>query len=155
MSSEPQEGSGPAWPVLDGVFVAGARAQTWALACPPATVLCLRRRRPQLSDYPARWQQDLVLLHWPLTYWQTDQPVQRLHTTVELVAALPKPLVAHCALGLDRAGMVALAVLVNSGLPLSQALDRYRCRGVRLPEDAAMAVLTQFAHPQAEGRTWR
>lgn len=152
MSRGPEDGSDPAWPVLDGVFVAGAHARTWALVRPPTTALCLRRRRPQLSDYPPQWRQGLALVHWPLTYWQTDRPVQQLQTAVELVAALRAPLVVHCALGLDRAGMVALAVLVSSGLLLPQALDHYRSRGVRLPEDGAMAVLTQFAHNQAERR---
>ncbi|MFE5868793.1 tyrosine-protein phosphatase [Streptomyces roseifaciens] len=149
---------GAAWPVIAGkAFVAGAQVSQWALPCFPSAVVCLRRRPPQAADYPAEWR-GLTVWHLPLTYWQDGpvaDPVARLRTVVEAVCRSGKPVVVHCALGLDRAGIVALALLLSSGLPLPQALQRYRMRGVRLPDNEAMCVLRQFAAEQERGRDCR
>lgn len=143
-----------AWPVIPGrLWIAGAQVASWNLPVPPATVLCLRRRVPLPVDYPESWRRrGLLMYHLPLRYWEDNHPHQVLRAAVDLIAVAHPPIVAHCALGLDRAGIVALAVLIASGLTPRQARHRYHARGVRHPDDQAMKVLARFVADQEGDR---
>jgi hypothetical protein len=148
------EQSVAAWRVGEQeVFVAGAAVAAWALPRQPATVVCLRRRAPETGDYPLQWRRHgLTVVHHPLSYWCTRTAVDALRSGVDAVRAAVHPVVSHCALGLDRAGLLALAVLISSGLTLTRSLELYRTRGVRLPDAEAMAVLHVFARETWQGQ---
>lgn len=128
-----------------GLHVAGACPEDWGLPRPPHTVVSLRRRAPRLADYgPLR---PAVLLHRPWPYWQLPDPVGVLDSLVTEIAAAAEagPVVVHCALGLDRAPVAAMAVLLHVGHTRPQVLARYARRGVRLPRPDALDQLTAYA----------
>ncbi|MFG2697209.1 tyrosine-protein phosphatase [Kitasatospora sp. NPDC048407] len=154
MTSHTPAGSEPArpWQVLPGFHISSA-ATARTLPEQPATVLCLRRRPPQPGDYPATWAAPPAtdIRHLPLPYWD-ETALPRLHQAVHTVQHSPHPVLAHCLLGLDRAGLLALAVLIARGDTPDQALARYTDRGVRLPDGQAMNLLTRYAHTLTERR---
>nr|WP_255519057.1 tyrosine-protein phosphatase [Kitasatospora sp. SID7827] len=76
----------------------------------------------------------------------------RLRRAVHAVQHSRRPLLAHCLLGLDRAGLLALAILTASGDTPAQALTRYAERGVRLPDGQAMDLLTRYTRTLKERR---
>jgi hypothetical protein len=140
----------PVWAVLPGCLDIASADGLPDVPYVPATVLCLRRRPPHTSDYPAAWN-STAIQHLPLTYW-TDDALPRLHQAVHLALACPGPVLAHCALGLDRCGLLALAVHVYRGASLAGALSHYRARGVRLPEAQAMNLLSHYYRTLREPR---
>ncbi|WP_406841532.1 tyrosine-protein phosphatase (plasmid) [Streptomyces sp. AHU1] len=137
-----------AWPVLPNLLVAGARTEAWELPPGPITVVSLSRTPLDADVYARAATPPLRVLHRPFTYWESKAPVTLLDSLVQeisVLAARERTLV-HCTLGLDRTGVVALALLLRHTGTLNEALRRYRARGVRLPRQDAMDVLTSYAH---------
>jgi len=134
-----------AWPLRPGLYVAGGCPEDWDLPQRPGTVVSLRRRAPHLPDYGAL--RPPVLLHRPWPYWQLPDPVGVLHDLVAEIepAAEAGVVVAHCALGLDRAPVAVMAVLLHAGRTWPQVLAGYEQRGVRLPRSDALDVLSAYA----------
>ncbi|MGW1892192.1 tyrosine-protein phosphatase [Streptomyces sp. NPDC002004] len=151
MPTEPLAGTSAAdraWSVLPNVLVASSRAEAWTLPAGPTTVVCLSRTLPGADVYGRSGTPLHRVLHRPFTYWESEAPVTLLDDLVREIsdrAARERTLV-HCTLGLDRTGVVALALLLGRTGTLDEALRRYRARGVRLPREDAMDVLTSYAH---------
>ncbi|MFJ3234650.1 tyrosine-protein phosphatase [Streptomyces sp. NPDC086787] len=137
-----------AWPVLPNVLVAGVRTESWELPPGPTTVVCLSRTLPDADVYDRAGTPPRKLLHRPFTYWESEAPVTLLGDLVREISGLAarERTLVHCTLGLDRTGVVALALLLGRTGTLDEALRRYRARGVRLPRQDAMDVLTSYAH---------
>jgi Protein-tyrosine phosphatase len=134
-----------AWPIGAGLYVAGACPEDWGLPRPPHTAVSLRRRTPHLADYgPLR---PAVLMHRPWPYWQLPDPAGVLDDLVTEIEAAAEAgtVVVHCALGLDRAPVAAMAVLLHAGHTGPQVLARYAQRGVRLPRPDALDQLSSYA----------
>lgn len=137
--------TGAAWPLRPGLYVAGGSPRNWDLPGPPGTVVSLRRRVPHAADYgPLR---PAVLLHRPWPYWQLPDPAGSLGSLVAEIETAGKAgsVVVHCALGLDRAPVAVMAVLLHSGRTWPQVLARYAQRGARPPRPDALDQLSAYA----------
>lgn len=136
-----------AWPVVSNVYVAGRDPASWALPDRPTTVFCLSRSLPEPGLYARAGLLPRRVRHRPFTYWESETPVTLLDDLVGEISrcASREQTLVHCTLGLDRTGVVALALLLRSSPSLSDALHRYRPRGVRLPRQDALDVLTRYA----------
>ncbi|MGW2376306.1 MULTISPECIES: tyrosine-protein phosphatase [Kitasatospora] len=138
-----------AWRVLPGIFAAGVRADAWDLPDRPTEVVCLSRTVPKVYDRSTR--KIVRVHHRPFTYWESADPAGLLGELVEEIRDLApgRQLILHCTLGLDRTGVVALALLVRQGLTVDQAVAAYRTRRVRLPALDALDVFLSYASRQA------
>lgn len=145
-------GGGRAWPVQPGLYLAGGCARQWQLGMPPAAVVCLRRRRPRPGDYGPDGLR-LRVLHRPFPYWELPDPLGVLGRLAAETSELARSgtVVVHCALGLDRAAVLGLAVLILAGLDLGEACARYALRGVRPPRADALSLVAVFAARRAGG----
>ncbi|MFJ8675165.1 tyrosine-protein phosphatase [Streptomyces sp. NPDC093589] len=155
MPTEPRTEAGAtdrAWPVLPQVYAANCRTAEWAVPDRPTTVFCLSRTLPGPDVYDRARAPLSGVLHRPFTYWESADPVTLLDRLVQEISdcATREQTVVHCTLGLDRTGVVALALLLRDASGLGDALRRYQARGVRLPREDAMDVLTRYAH----GEPW-
>ncbi|MFE7974558.1 tyrosine-protein phosphatase [Streptomyces shenzhenensis] len=163
MSTEPLADPGAphrAWPVVSNVYVAGRHPASWALPARPTTVFCLSRSLLEPELYDRAGLSPRRVLHRPFTYWESEAPVTLLDDLVREISrhASREQTLVHCTLGLDRTGVVALALLLKRVPTLGDALHRYRARGVRLPRRDALDVLTRYAEhkhrtePEEAGR---
>ncbi|MGW3957414.1 protein-tyrosine phosphatase family protein [Streptomyces sp. NPDC004752] len=135
-----------AWPVVPNVYVAGRACASWALPARPTTVFCLSRSLPEPELYDRAGLSPGRVLHRPFTYWESGAPVALLDDLVREISrrASGEQTLVHCTLGLDRTGVVALALLMRRVRTLDEAFERYRARGVRLPRQDALDVLIRY-----------
>ncbi|NJQ01083.1 hypothetical protein [Streptomyces zingiberis] len=136
-----------AWPVVPGIYVAGRDSASWVLPARPTTVFCLSRTLPGPELYERAGLSPDRVLHRPFTYWESEAPVALLDDLVGEISLQtgPAQTLIHCTLGLDRTGVVALALLLRHFRTLDEAFARYQARGVRLPRHDALNVLTRYA----------
>ena len=83
----------------------------------------------------------IEFLQVPVPDFGTPQdPVEFIQKTRDLVALLHggKSVAVHCRQGIGRSGLLAVSVLVQTGVPLAAAIDVVsRARGVSVPEAPA------------------
>jgi hypothetical protein len=130
--------------ISDGVYVGSADPGSWdRMHRVPDIMVSLRR---SLEPVPLRIP--VASLHMPFAYWEPEAE-QRLDEIMIVVARLRRDgltVGVHCWHGIDRSGVVALAVLMSEGISLDAAVEAYlRARGVRLPDGAWRPVLQRWA----------
>lgn len=102
-----------------------------------------------LTRAPVALPSNTEVLHRPFAYWDDDVPVETFAKIIEDTAELasdPARTLIHCRLGLDRCGIVAIAILMRLlGCSLSQAIKHYaEIRHARLPRPDALIFLWTY-----------
>lgn len=137
-SSEPP--AIPCFEVVRDVYVGPANLQAWKGILERVDVFISLRRSPDRLVADER-RYHLI----PMPYWEMATPHHRLREILSVVLearSQGETVGVHCWAGLDRSGLVALAVLMDDGASFDEAISDYVVRrGQPLPRGSFREIL--------------